>query len=82
MASFSHNNFGGGIEEVHIHIVAWVAQTDLNFARVGPFKPWPSQTKGPREFVNIKNTKAPKIFGATHRLLIYFALPTHDLVGS
>jgi hypothetical protein len=78
----SQGNSRGGIEEIHIRVIARVAKAHPNLRQLFPFLPRPSQPKCSSEVPAIKDTKASKVFRSTNNFPINLALAAGNIVGA
>jgi hypothetical protein len=53
-STITESDFGGGVEEFHVIVIARVAGSRPNFVLVFPFKPRPTQTERHGKFVQME----------------------------
>jgi hypothetical protein len=68
-----NRDLGGGFENFHVLIGAWVAKANPNFRWIFPFKPRPPKSERHGKFIKAHDAKATQLLRAAHRVPIYFA---------
>jgi hypothetical protein len=70
----------GGIEDVHIFVVARVTVANPNLVGVFPLEPRPPETESRSKLGGMKDAKTTQLLGVTHQIPIDLALGTGSSV--